>query len=99
MTTLKRTGINDYIEAHGGLMTTLKRTGINNYIAAYGGLMTTLKRKGDSYLIIIKKDWQCNSGRGGLTPYQSEDHSPTLPTYRGKDEKRKIVEDKKGESN
>ena len=29
-------------------------------------------------------------------PYQSEDPSPTLPTYRGKEEKGKIVEDKKG---
>ena len=34
-----------------------------------------------------------------MTPYQSEDLSPTLPTYRGKEEKWKIVEDKKGESN
>ena len=33
------------------------------------------------------------------TVYQSEDPSPTLPTYRGKKEKGKIVEDKKGESN
>ena len=49
--------------------------------------------------IIIKKDWQCKAGRGRLTPYQSEDSSPTLPTYRGKEEKEKIVEDKKGESN
>ena len=47
-------------------------------------------------IIIIKKDWQCKAGRGKLTPYQSEDPSPTLPTYRGKEEKRKIVEDKKG---
>ena len=30
-----------------------------------------------------------------MTPYQSEDPSPTLPTYRGKEEKGKIVEDKK----
>ena len=30
-----------------------------------------------------------------MTPYQSEDPSPTLPTYRGTDEKEKIVEDKK----
>ena len=50
-------------------------------------------------IIIIKKDWQCQAGRGRLTPYQSEDPSPTLPTYRGKEEKGKIVEDKKGESN
>ena len=50
-------------------------------------------------IIIIKKDWQCKAGRGRLTPYQSEDHSPMLPTYRGKEEKVKIVEDKKGESN
>ena len=39
------------------------------------------------------------AGRGRLTPYQSEDPSHTLPTYRGKEEKGKIVEDKKGESN
>ena len=50
-------------------------------------------------IIIIKKDWQCKAWRGRLTPYQSEDPSPTLPTYRSKEEKGKIVEDKKGESN
>ena len=50
-------------------------------------------------IIIIKKDRQCKAGRGRLTPYQSEDPSPTLPTYKGKEEKGKIVEDKKGESN
>ena len=50
-------------------------------------------------IIIIKKDWQCKVWRGRLTPYQSEDPSPTLPTYRGKEEKGKIVEGKKGESN
>ena len=32
-------------------------------------------------------------------PYQSEDPSPTLPTYGGKEEKGKIVEDKKVKSN
>ena len=46
-------------------------------------------------IIIIKKDWHCKAGRGRLTPYQSEDSSPTLPTYRGKEEKGKIVDDKK----
>ena len=50
-------------------------------------------------IIIIRKNWQCKAGRGRLTPYQSEDPSPTLPTYRGKEEKGKIVQDKKGESN
>ena len=50
-------------------------------------------------IIIVKKDWQCKAGRGRLTPYQSEDPSPTLPTYRGKEEKGKIAEEKKGESN
>ena len=50
-------------------------------------------------IIIIKKDWQCKAGRGRLPPYQSEETSPTLPTYRGKEEKGKIVEDKKVESN
>ena len=34
-----------------------------------------------------------------MTPYQSEDPSPTPSTYRGKEEKLKIVGDKKGESN
>ena len=53
----------------------------------------------DIIIIIIKKDWQCKAGRERLTPYQSEDPSPTLPTYREKEEKGKIVEDKKGESN
>ena len=47
------------------------------------------------YVIIIKKYWQCKAVRGRLTPYQSEDSSPTLPTYRGKEEKGKVVEDKK----
>ena len=50
-------------------------------------------------IIIIKKDWQSKAGRGRLPPYQSEDPSPTLPTYRGKEEKGKIVKDKKVESN
>ena len=50
-------------------------------------------------IIIIKKDWQCKARRGRLTPYQSEDPSPTLSTYRGKEEKGKIVKDKKRESN
>ena len=58
-----------------------------------------IERELASIVIIIKKDWQCNAGRGRLTPYQSEDPSPTLPTYRGEEEKQKIVEDKKGESN
>ena len=46
-------------------------------------------------IIIIKKYWQCKAGKGRLTPYQSEDPSPTLPTYRGKEGKGKVVEDKK----
>ena len=50
-------------------------------------------------IIIINKYWQCKAQRGRLTPYQSEDPSPTLPTDRGKEEKGKIVEDKKGDSN
>ena len=53
------------------------------------------KKKAVFIIIIIKKDWQCKAGRGRLTPYQSEDPSPTLPTYRGKEEKGKIVEDKR----
>ena len=55
--------------------------------------------KSSIIIIIIKKYCQCKAGRGRLTPYQSEDPSPTLPTNRGKEEEGKIVEDKKGESN
>ena len=54
---------------------------------------------GNTNIIIIKKDWQCKAGRGRLTPYQSEDSNHTLPTYGEKEEKGKIVEDKKGQSN
>ena len=45
-------------------------------------------------IIIIKKDWQCKAGRGRLTPYQSEDPSPTLPTDKRKEEKGKIGQQK-----
>ena len=58
----------------------------------------TSERREPFIIIIIKKDWQCKAGRGRLTYYQSEDPSPTQPTYRGNEEKMKIV-DKKGESN
>ena len=34
-----------------------------------------------------------------IDTHQSEDPSPTLTAYRGKEDKGKIVEDKKGESN
>ena len=40
-------------------------------------------------IIIIKKGQQCKTGREWYTPYQSEDHSPTIPTYRQKEEKGK----------
>ena len=44
-------------------------------------------------IIIIKKCRQCKAERKGYTPYQSEDPSPTIPTYRQKEEKGKKVED------
>ena len=40
-------------------------------------------------IIIIKKGQQCKAGRESYTPYQSEDPSPTIPTYRQKEEKGK----------
>ena len=40
-------------------------------------------------IIIIKKGQQCKAGREWYTPYQSEDPSPTIPTYRQKEEKGK----------
>ena len=54
-------------------------------------LMLTLEKS----LFIIKKDWQCKAGRGRLPPYQSEDPSPTVPTYRGKKRKGNQLETKK----
>ena len=38
-------------------------------------------------IIIIKKGQQCKAGREWYTPYQSEDPSPTIPTYRQKEKK------------
>ena len=40
-------------------------------------------------IIIIKKGQQCKAEREWYTPYQSEDPSPTIPTYRQKEEKGK----------
>ena len=44
-------------------------------------------------IIIIKKGQLCKAEREWCTPYQSEDPSPTIPTYRQKEEKGKRVED------
>ena len=38
-------------------------------------------------IIIIKKSRQCKAEREWNTPYQSKDPSPTIPTYRQKEEK------------
>ena len=46
-------------------------------------------------IIIIRKGRQCKAGRERLTPYQSEDPNPTTPTHRMKEEKGKMVGDKK----
>ena len=40
-------------------------------------------------IIIIKIGQQCKAGREWYTPYQSEDPSPTIPTYTQKEEKGK----------
>ena len=44
-------------------------------------------------IIIIKKGPQCKAEREWYTPYQSEDPSPTISTYRQKKRKGKRVED------
>ena len=49
-------------------------------------------------IIIIKKGWQFKAGGERLTPYQSEDPSPTITTYRMREENGKTVKDKKGAS-
>ena len=43
----------------------------------------------DIFIIIIKKGRQCKAERELYTPYQSEDPSPTILTYRQKEEKEK----------
>ena len=42
-----------------------------------------------SSIIIIKKGQQCKAGREWYAPYQSEDPSPIINTYRQKEEKGK----------
>ena len=46
-------------------------------------------------IIIIKNGWQCKAGGEKLTPLQSKDPSPTIPTHRMKEEKGKTVGDSK----
>ena len=43
------------------------------------------------FITVIKKGAQCKVVRKGLTPYLSEDPSPTIPTHRMKEEKAKTV--------
>ena len=49
-------------------------------------------------IIIIKKDWQCKVVRERLTPYQSEDPSPTRATHKIKEDKKKTTGYKNGAS-
>ena len=65
----------------------------------------SFNRAGDSgwgrgvwIIIIIEKSCQCQAGRERLTPYQSEDHRPAIPTLRMKEEENKSVGDKNGPS-
>ena len=46
-------------------------------------------------IIIIKEDRQCKAGRERLTPCQSEDPSPAIPTDKKKEEIGNTEEDKK----
>ena len=46
----------------------------------------------------MEKGRQCKDEGERFTPYRSKDPSPTIPTYRKKEEKVKTVEDKKGAS-
>ena len=47
-------------------------------------------------IIIIKRGPQCKAERDWYTPYQSKDPSPTIPTYRQIEEKRKNSRRQKG---
>ena len=44
---------------------------------------------------IIKKTTATQAGREQFTPYQSKNHSLTIPTYRKKEVKRKTAKDKR----
>ena len=46
--------------------------------------------------IIIKRGRQCKAEREWYAPYQSEDLSPTIPTYRQKEEKGKVEDYSRG---
>ena len=50
------------------------------------------------YILLKKVDNARLSESDWLTPYQSKDPSPTTPSHRIKEEKGKIVRDKKGVS-
>ena len=47
-------------------------------------------------IIIIQKGWLYEVGREQLTPFKSEDPSPTIPTHRMKENIRNTVGDTKG---
>ena len=47
-------------------------------------------------IIIIQNGQQCKSGRERFTPYQFEDPSPAIPTYRQEEKKRKNSRRQKG---
>ena len=47
---------------------------------------------------MMKTGWQRNGGEERLTPYQSEDPSPNIPTDIMKEEKGKTIGYKKGAS-
>ena len=49
-------------------------------------------------LLLLLKRLVMQAGRERLASYQSEDPSPTIPTYRMKEEKGKTEGDKKGAS-
>ena len=68
-------------------------------IQAIEAIQRTFTNKIIILIIIIRKGRQCKAGSERLTPYQPENHNPTTPTHRIREEKGKTVGDKKWASN
>ena len=61
--------------------------------------LTYIRNSRELLLFLLKKIGNARPGEGDWHPICPKTPAPTLPTNRGKEEKGKIVEDKKGESN
>ena len=74
------------IEAHSYLLSSIRSAMFKGTVSSSPVGVFDSRR---NFIIIIKKVWQCKAEREWCILYQSEDPSPTIPTYRQKEEKEK----------